>query len=245
MTYRKKFKKLDKKAFFKRGIQFIPFLFTLGNAFFGFCAVALAVEGERISALYCVFLAAMMDALDGRIARLMKVESDLGVEMDSLCDLISFCLAPAFLVYIWSLRYWGFAGIFIGSLFLLAGVLRLARFNLIHSQQTIFFIGLPTTVAGCFVVTILLNAGNALYKPWFSAVISAILILLSWLMISSIKFPAFKRGKLRIKRNYLVAGAIILFAFTTVMRLELLLLFLFISYFVIASIQNVKEKYEF
>ena len=175
-----------------------------------------------------------MDALDGRVARLMKVESDLGVEMDSLCDLISFCLAPAFLVYLWSLRDFGFIGIIIGALFLLCGVLRLARFNLIHDEQINFFIGLPTTVAGCFVAIVLLNVRSRIYEPWFPFAISLLLIFLSWLMISSIKFPAFKRGKLRLKRHYHIVAAIVAFTFVTVMRLELLLLILFVSYFIIS-----------
>lgn len=230
MTYRKRLR--GKKQFFKRGIRFVPFLFTLGNAFFGFCSIALAIEGERVAAIYCIFLAAMMDALDGRVARLMHVESELGVEMDSLCDVISFCLAPAFLVYIWSLRALGFVGIVVGALFLLAGVIRLARFNLMHEQQTIFFIGLPTTVAGCFIVTILLNVNSLMYKPWFSLVLSMVLLLFAWLMISSVRFPAFKRGSLRIKKHYPIVGAILLFAILAVMRLELSLLFLFAGYFV-------------
>ncbi|MBU1007786.1 CDP-diacylglycerol--serine O-phosphatidyltransferase [Candidatus Dependentiae bacterium] len=224
----------EKKQFFKRGIRFVPFLFTLGNAFFGFCSIALAIEGERIAAIYCVFLAAMMDALDGRIARLMRVESELGVEMDSLCDAISFCLAPAFLAYAWSLRTLGFVGVMVGALFLIAGIVRLARFNLLHDQQSVFFIGLPTTIAGCFIVIVLLNANGLVYRPWFSFFLSFLLLLFSWLMISSIRFPAFKRGSLRVKKHYPVVGAVVLFAILTVMRLELSLLFLFSGYLLVS-----------
>lgn len=223
--------RLSRKQFFKRGIRFVPFIFTLGNAFFGFCSIALAIEGERIAAIYCIFLAAMMDALDGRVARLMRVESELGVEMDSLCDAVSFCLAPAFLAYVWSLRALGFVGVVVGALFLIAGIVRLARFNLLHDQQTIFFIGLPTTIAGCFIAIILLNANSTVYRPWFGFLISLLLLSLAWLMISSIRFPAFKKGMLRVKKHYPVVGAIVLFAILTVLRLELSLLFLFTSYF--------------
>jgi len=225
---------------FKRGIRFLPFLFTLGNAFFGFCSIAIAIEGERVAAIYCIFLAALMDALDGRVARLMKVESDLGVEMDSLCDAISFCLAPAFLVYLWSLHSFGFLGIIIGSIFLLAGILRLARFNLLHDQQTVFFIGLPTTIAGCFVATILLNVVH--YKAWFSVFIAILILILSWLMVSRIPFPAFKKGTLRIKRHYPIVAAIILFAVMAVLKLEVLLLILFAGYFLLAVFCRLRRK---
>jgi CDP-diacylglycerol--serine O-phosphatidyltransferase len=214
----------------------------LGNAFFGFCSIALAIEGERVAAIYCVFIAALMDALDGRIARLMKVESDLGVEMDSLCDAISFCLAPAFLVYIWSLRCFGFLGIVVGSIFLLAGILRLARFNLLHDEQSVFFIGLPTTIAGCFVATILLNASEMVYQTWFAIGIAIVLLILSWLMVSTIPFPAFKKGKLRIKRHYPIVGAIVLFAVMAVLKLQVLLLLLFAGYFVLAVLHRILRK---
>ncbi len=100
MLYGEKGKFSDKKLLFQQGIKFIPFLFTLGNAFFGFCAITRALSGDRVGSLYFIFLSAMMDLIDGRVARLMKVESDLGVQIDSLSDAISFCLAPAFLAYV-------------------------------------------------------------------------------------------------------------------------------------------------
>jgi len=225
---------MTKREFLKRGVQFIPFLFTLGNAFFGFCSIVLAVKGERVAAIYCIFISAMMDALDGRTARLMKVESELGLELDSLSDAISFCLAPAFLAYLWPLRSLGILGVFISAFFMLSGLFRLARFNLFQEEQTIFFIGLPTTIAGCFVVTVLLNANSLIYKPWFAFFLASILIVFSWLMVSSIKFPAFKRGGIRIKKHYHLVGAIVLFTFMAVLQLKFLLLIFFVSYFLFA-----------
>lgn len=234
----------EKKIFFKRGIRFIPFLFTLGNAFFGFCAIALAVGGERIAAMYCIFLSAMMDALDGRVARLMKVESALGLELDSLCDAISFCLAPAFLSYVLLLRSAGFLGIFICSLFLMAGLLRLGRFNVLHDQQKTFFIGLPTTIAGCFLVTVLLNANTLIYNPWIVFAISFLLLILSWLMISSIRFPAFKKGAIRVRKHYYVVCVVILFAVMAVMRLQFSLLVFFVGYFFVTAGCHIYGKVE-
>jgi len=233
------------KKFFKNGGRFLPFLFTFGNAFFGFCSIALAVEGERIAAAYCIFISAMMDALDGRVARLMKVESEIGVELDSLCDAISFCLAPAYLAYVWNLRSFGFVGIVMGALFLMAGLFRLARFNVLHDEQTVFFIGLPTTIAGCFIVTVLLNMNTLLYRTWFSSwsamniwgvplISSGLLVLLAWLMISSVRFPTFKKGAFRGRKHYHIVAAVVLFSVMAVMRLQLALLMFFISYFVVS-----------
>jgi len=232
----------EKKEFFKRGMRFLPFLFTLGNAFFGFCSIVLAMEGEYVAAAYCVFLAAIMDGLDGRVARLINVESELGLEMDSLCDAISFCVAPAFLAYIWSLRPLGFVGVVVGAVFLLAGILRLARFNLLHDQQSVFFIGLPTPIAGCLVATTLLNFRLVRHKFGFMIFVAFLLVLLAWLMISSIRFPAFKRGSLKIKKHYPIVVGMALFTVVTVMRFQISLLILFAAYFVLAFGLNLYGK---
>jgi CDP-diacylglycerol--serine O-phosphatidyltransferase len=252
-------RKRTKEFFVKYGARLFPFLFTFGNAFFGFFSIILAFEGEKVTAAYCIFISALMDALDGRVARLMKVESELGVELDSLCDAISFCLAPAFLIYVWQLRTFGFVGAVIGALFLLAGLFRLARFNLLHDEQTVFFIGLPTTIAGCFVATILLNAHTLkhtlllAYNVWLPFINAGLLLVLAWLMISSVRFPAFKRG---IVKKHSVGGiiplfitiAIVLFAIMAVMRLQVALVLLFIAYFIVAAlgglIREEKEKNE-
>ena len=84
-------------ASLKKRLTFLPHLFTLGNAFFGFCSLVAAASGEIKVAAHFILLGALMDALDGRVARLMGVESGLGVQMDSLSDAVSFCVAPAFL----------------------------------------------------------------------------------------------------------------------------------------------------
>lgn len=233
-----------KKFLYDHGGRFLPSLFTLGNAFFGFASIALAFEGERIAAAYCIFLAAMMDALDGRVARLMKVESDFGLELDSLCDAVSFCLAPACLAYVWYLRPLGFFGILVAALFLMAGLFRLARFNLIHDEQLLFFMGMPTTIAGCFLVTFLLNISVYCNEaPTWGidtscgtiTFVSALLILvLAWLMVSTVRFPTFKEGTLQLKKHYHVVAAIGLFSIMAVMRFQLALLLLFMGYFVAA-----------
>lgn len=239
-----------RKFLYDHGWRFLPFIFTLGNAFFGFCSVALVFEGERIAAAYCIFLSAMMDALDGRIARMMKVESDLGVELDSLCDAISFCLAPACLVYVWYLRPLGVLGIIIGALFLMAGLLRLAKFNVYPGEQLVFFVGLPTTIAGCVVATFLLNTNllKDTFPAWgidvsweaMTVISAALLLLLAWLMISSLRFPTFKRGALRIKKPYHVVAAVVIFAIMAVMQLQLALLLLFMGYFIVALVYRLR-----
>src|SRR3989449_10358554 len=83
----------------RRGIVLLPSLLTTGNLFCGFFAMLLTVEGRDADAALAIFVAMIMDLLDGRVARLMKATSQFGVEFDSLADVVSFCVAPAFLVY--------------------------------------------------------------------------------------------------------------------------------------------------
>ena len=245
MVYRKSLKKQifgirpfarlkQNHIFLKRKFRFLPHLFTLGNAFFGFSSLILVFEGELVAAAYCIFLGALMDALDGRVARFMGVESELGVQLDSLCDAISFCLAPAFLVYVWILKQLGIVGVIVGALFLLAGLLRLARFNLIHAKQTIFFLGLPTTVAGCFLTTVLLNSKLLVYNSQFIFFVALLVVILSWLMISSVRFPSFKQKLFRAKKNYHIFIFIFIFAIIAIMRFKMMLLLLFLAYFLTA-----------
>jgi len=216
----------------KKTISLLPHLFTLGNAFFGYLSIICAAKGEFVLAAYFILLGALLDFLDGRVARLLGVASYFGVQLDSFGDLISFCLAPALLMYFWQLNKLGFIGILVTALFLFAGLLRLARFNLTSEQQTVFFLGVPSTIAGCFFATVLLNSTKLVSKGYFIFFLLFLELLFAFLMISSIKFPAFKQKNIRLKRNWIKAVFLILFAFIAVMRLHTALLLLFLIYFI-------------
>ncbi|NDD54537.1 hypothetical protein EBZ39_11795, partial [bacterium] len=127
-----------------RSLHIIPNLFTLGNAFFGFCSIILAAHGNIVGAAYFILMGALMDGLDGRVARFMKISSDFGTQLDSLCDTVTFCLAPSILLYFWELKKLGVLGVVIAGMFLLSGILRLARFNITHDEQFIISTGVTT-----------------------------------------------------------------------------------------------------
>jgi CDP-diacylglycerol---serine O-phosphatidyltransferase len=220
----------------KKKLSFLPHLFTLGNAFFGFSSIIFAAHGEIGIAAHFILLGALMDALDGRVARLMGVASDLGVQMDSLSDMISFCVAPAFLMYAWQLKQFDFLGILICGCFVIAGLVRLARFNLIHEQQTRFFLGVPSTIAGCLLVSLSLYVTEVDNSQWFVFLLSALILLLSWLMISSVPFPTFKKPSFKFKKRYGILTIILLFAFVSVMQFYVTLFFLFVLYFLYAFV---------
>ena len=110
-------------------IYVLPNLVTTGNIFFGFFAVVQSIRGEFLYAAYAIVAAAVFDLMDGRLARLTRSTSKFGAEYDSLCDLVSFGMAPAVLLYQWALSPFGRLGWMACFLYLACGALRLARFN--------------------------------------------------------------------------------------------------------------------
>lgn len=208
-------------------IHLVPHLFTLGNAFFGFFSIALAAQDQLIAAAYLILLGALMDALDGRVARYLNQVSDFGMQLDSLSDAISFCCAPAILIYFWQLKKLGFLGILTSACFLLAGLLRLARFNISHQQQSINFIGVPSTIAGCFLATLLLNMHDVAFKPIGTLLLALVSMSLALLMVSKVPFPAFKK----VTRNTYALACFVGLAFTTIMGFTKVLLVIFVGYF--------------
>src|SRR5258708_25141661 len=127
--------RVEGKAMKLRKLMFVlPNLFTLSSIFCGFYAITLCAGEASPSQLYqaalAIFFAMFFDGFDGRVARLTKTQSDFGIELDSLADVISFGAAPALLVYKWALLPLGFVGVFLAFVFVACGALRLARFNL-------------------------------------------------------------------------------------------------------------------
>lgn len=222
------------------GRRLIPNLFTLGNAIFGFSSIIWASSGHFVAASYFILLGAIMDGLDGRIARLTRGTSELGLQLDSLCDAISFCMAPAFVTYAWHLKYGGTIGFCASSLYLGLGLLRLARFNVTHLQQNIHFIGLPTTLAGCFLATMLINTRHFVASPTLTTAYIILTVTLAILMISTVPFPTFKQ--IPLPRKIVVPTFVLLFGTIIILGLTRVLLMLFMGYFGIALVQILIRK---
>ena len=186
----------------KRQLKIIPFLFTFSNALFGFLSVIKTLDEQYVAAAWCIVLAAIMDMLDGRLARFLGSTSYVGRELDSLCDAVSFCFAPAILMYSWSLYPLGKIGLVVLGLFLCCGLFRLARFNVLYAHQTNYFTGLPTTIAAFFLAQIVLSESSIAHSILHSALrperIAFIVSMIALLMISSIKFPSGKYLKMQL-----------------------------------------------
>lgn len=112
-----------------RGIYLLPNLFTVGAMFAGFCAIVAAMKSRYEAAAIAIFIAFIMDGLDGRIARLLHAQSEFGAQLDSLSDMISFGISPALVVYSWSLVIMGKSGWLATFIYVACTALRLARFN--------------------------------------------------------------------------------------------------------------------
>ena len=208
----------------------VPHFFTLANSFCGFYAMILVAQKNLELAAIMILAGACLDSLDGRIARYVGTDGPFGLQLDSLGDAISFCVAPIFLCYFWQLYQLGFWGILLCALFLSAGLLRLARFNVVTDKKVPYFFGVPTTIAAGFLISLFLNRSYVEHYPWFLSALSIIVLLLSLLMVSSIKFPGFK--KMPTKKRFFLFIMIVGCAYS-IAQIELLkvLLVLFIMYF--------------
>ncbi len=184
-----------------RGLFVLPTLFTVGNLFCGYLSIWASIRGTFESAAALVIVAAVLDALDGRIARLTNSTSDFGEEYDSLADLVSFGVAPAVLAYSWGLADFGRVGWMASFLFVVCGSMRLARFN-IQTKITDkrYFVGLPIPAAAATIVTLVLATPDRLVdRVWMSGLL-VLTVVVSYLMISTIRYRSFKDLDLKRRR---------------------------------------------
>jgi CDP-diacylglycerol---serine O-phosphatidyltransferase len=213
----------DQEAEPKLKIYFLPNLLTAGNLFCGFVALTKIVEADYSQgdfytqiqwALGFILLACIFDLFDGRVARMGGVESPFGREFDSLADLVSFGVAPAFLVHRVVLRdvfeghpEWGW---FIASIYLICGAFRLARFNCLAAMPppggSKDFLGFPIPSAAALVASltlliIRLNENDKKLGKW-NYLLVVVLLLLSAMMVSTVKYPSFKSLGLRSRSTF-------------------------------------------
>jgi CDP-diacylglycerol--serine O-phosphatidyltransferase len=190
------------------GISFLPSVFTLFNLFLGFAALKNIITHNYVMAAYLIVISVIMDGFDGTVARLTKTESDFGMQLDSLVDSISFGLVPAFLIYSWGFTNnitnnaikinYGKLGIVVGFIYVSAGVIRLARFNVYKNANAFpsnVFIGLPIPGAALAILSIVLFSEKYLStKPnYFHVFFAVYSLIVAYLMISNVKYRTVKK----------------------------------------------------
>lgn len=184
-----------------RGLFVVPTLFTVGNLFCGYWSIWSSIRGTFERSAILIIVAAVLDLLDGRIARMTHSTSEFGSEYDSLADLVSFGVAPAVLVYSWGLSDFSRLGWIVSFLFVVCGSMRLARFNIqTHVADKKHFVGLPIpAAAGSISVLVLATPEPLVDRVWMTGAL-VLTVLLSYLMISTIRYRSFKDLDLRRRR---------------------------------------------
>jgi len=185
-------RRTDQPRRFRRGVYLLPSAFTLGNLFCGYACVVYAMRGDFETAAAFVGLAYVFDALDGRIARMTGTATEFGVQFDSLADVVSFGIAPAVLTFAWGLEPLGRIGWVAGFIYVTAGAVRLARFNIQHVSDKRYFVGMPIpAAAGILVTTVYAYPGGIRFYGEAIAVLLVVLVP-AFLMVSTIRFRSFK-----------------------------------------------------
>ncbi len=178
----------------KRGVYLLPNILTTANLFCGFYSILASMQGDFSLAAMVIIYAAVLDSLDGRIARMTNTMSKFGAEYDSLADLIAFGVAPAILAYSWALSGYGKWGWLVAFLFVVCGALRLARFNIqIGIIESKLFNGLPIPGAASVIATgIMLYFYVGLTGKFHDFSLLIATIILALLMVSNVKYYSFK-----------------------------------------------------
>ncbi len=213
-----------------RGVYILPSLFTTMGLFAGFYSLIAAVQGRFELAAWTIVAAAVFDMLDGRVARLLNAETDFGAEYDSLCDMLSFGIAPAVLIYMWALNPLGKPGWLAAFLIAAGAALRLARFNVqLDVQDKRYFCGLPTPASALLIATAVLFYSSiaAHPSPWLWWLIA---IALAWLMVSNIRFISGKDLDLRERKPFTVILLMIVALTVIMIDHERILFTLFMAY---------------
>jgi len=197
----------------RRGIYLLPNLFTTGSLFAGFYSIVQAMNGRFDQAAVAIFVAMVLDGLDGRVARLTKTQSAFGAEYDSLADMVSFGAAPALVVYEWALLSLGKLGWIAAFVYCAGAALRLARFNtMLEVADKRYFQGLPSPAAAALVAGFVWIMDDAAINPesirWWAWLVT---VFAGLTMVTNLKYYSFKTINLRRSVPFVVVLLIMMF----------------------------------
>ncbi len=214
--------------------NYIANTITVGNILMGFISIIFTFSGDYSNAVLAIFIALLFDGLDGRVARFLENSSEFGKELDSLSDVVSFGVAPALLIYSASLSTIGLLGIAAASSIVVAGAIRLARFNILKGLK--YFLGLPIPVVGAFLSALIYTETKIAPKS-----LAVLAIILAYLMISKVKYPSFKQNiRSRNLVIFLLVFALFL-AIVLVQRPDKLLVAPFLYYIAAGPVLEIKN----
>ena len=228
MEPNKKFKLVTSK----KTRYLLPNILTLGGVCLGISSIKFSIDGNFNLAVILILLAAILDALDGRVARLIKGTSEFGKELDSLTDFVSFGIAPVLILYFWELNNYGKLGWAIALIYSVCCVLRLARFNLTknendHEWKNNFFEGIPSPAGGLLILTPLIYELTELnFNLNIKSLTPFLTVLIALLLVSKIPTPSLKKISISSKTTvFLLLSAGIIFIALLFYTFETLLVF--------------------
>ncbi len=216
----------------RRGIYILPNLFTTASLFAGFYAIVQAMNGGFENAAIAIFIAMLLDGLDGRIARWTRTESDFGAEYDSLSDMVSFGLAPALIMYQWALSGLGRLGWLAAFVYAATAALRLARFNTQLGQiDSGYFRGLPSPAAAGLVMTFMwVLHGYGVPSKEISIVALVFTLFAAAVMVSAIRYPSFKHLDLKSRVPFMAVLVVVLVFVLVAIEPSQVLFLIFLGY---------------
>ncbi|MBS3954001.1 MAG: CDP-diacylglycerol--serine O-phosphatidyltransferase [Methylomicrobium sp.] len=222
----------EKKSIRRRGIYLLPNLFTTGALFSGFYAITSAMGGRYETAAVAIFVAMILDGLDGRVARLTNTQSEFGVQYDSLSDMVSFGVAPALVMYLYAFSSLGRLGLFAAFVHTAGGALRLARFNTqVEKADKRYFQGLPSPAAAAILagfIWLSLEHGYDIEVLKYLAML--LTVATGLLMVSNFRYSSFKDIDLKGKVPFVVAIVVMLAVAFIMAQPQTMLFLLFLGY---------------
>ena len=222
----------EKSTIRRRGIYLLPNLFTTGALFSGFYAITSAMNAHYDISVVAIFVAMILDGLDGRVARLTNTQSEFGAQYDSLSDMLSFAVAPALVMYLWAFSTLGKVGLFAAFVHTAGGALRLARFNTqLTSADKRYFQGLPSPAAAAilagFIWLCLEHNWSIEYVKYTALILT---ITTGLLMVSNFRYSSFKEIDLKGKVPFFVAITVMLGIAFVMAQPQNMLFLLFLGY---------------
>jgi CDP-diacylglycerol--serine O-phosphatidyltransferase len=239
----------------KNARMILPNMLTLIGVCIGLTSIRFALDEKFELAIIAIIFAALIDGLDGRIARLMKGTSKVGKELDSLTDMISFGVAPAFIMYFWKLNTLGRFGWLLCLIYVICVALRLARFNVNSNQEPSwrdnFFEGVPSPAGGILVLTplIISLSGFDFFQLNFEIIVPTFFVITSFLLIS--KFPSYSFKKIVIPRRttiFLLFGIVLFFGLLLIYTFNVIaisaIVYVFLLPISFVHFQKIKKQHE-
>ena len=239
----------------KNARMILPNMLTLIGVCIGLTSIRFALDGKFELAIIAIIFAAVIDGLDGRIARLIKGTSKVGKELDSLTDMISFGVAPAFIMYFWKLNTLERFGWLLCLVYVICVALRLARFNINSNQEPSwkdnFFEGVPSPAGGILVLTplIISLSGFEFYQLNYEVIVPIFFIATSFLLIS--KFPSYSFKKIVIPRKstiFLLFGIVLFFGLLLIYTFNVIaisaIIYLLLLPISFLHFQKIKKQHE-